>query len=226
MWVQEDSAPPPSKAYSSCTSPCRGACGNLHPCWPAQAPVLRSSSRSKRWWEKHTQRWTDTTGPESCLGALEACLGVRGLVVAHCGSKDTEREGTREFFILLLLFLFYFFILFSVFIYWLILLLWFSFLCCCFIFIVTFSKVCFLFFSFYLSFYSVLLFFSLLLVAFCLFPTQHGLQGPGSQARDWVWVLALGVLSPIQWTNREFQVPRNINRCEISWKSSSQHQDQ
>ena len=80
--------------------------------------------------------------------------------------------------------------------------------------------------SFYLSFYSVLFFFSLLLVAFCLFPTQHGLQGLGSQARYWAWVLAVGVLSSIHWTNKEFQVPRNINRCEISWKSSSHHQDQ
>ena len=181
VWGQEDWAPAQSKAYSSCTSPCRDACGNLHLWWPAQAPVLRSSSRSKRWWEKHTQRWTDTTGPESCLGALEACLGVRGLVVAHCGSKATEREGTRELFIfyiiiiVVLFFLSYFQFLFID---------WF---CCCgsrFFVVVSFLLlffivlflfyiviVCFLFFSFYLSFYCVLLFFSLLLVAFCLFPT-------------------------------------------------------
>ena len=46
-----------------------------------------------------------------------------------------------------------------------------------------------------------------------------------SQAGGWAQAPVVGALSPNRWTNREPQMPGNINRNEASRRSSSQHQD-
>ena len=46
-----------------------------------------------------------TAGPENYPEVLEGLLGRRGLALAHCGSKDTDRVGPRKIFFLLLFFL-------------------------------------------------------------------------------------------------------------------------
>ena len=57
------------------------------------------------------------------------------------------------------------------------------------------------------------------------FSPLHGLWGLCSQARGWAWAPVVGVLSPSCWNNRVLQAPGNINRCELSQRSSSWHQD-
>ena len=39
-------------------------------------------------------------GPETSLEVLEGLLGRWGLTVAHCGSKNTDRGGTRKILLL------------------------------------------------------------------------------------------------------------------------------
>ena len=50
-------------------------------------------------------------GSESYLEALEGLLGRWGLVLAHCGSKGTDRGGPRKIFLLPLLLSFILFLL-------------------------------------------------------------------------------------------------------------------
>ena len=49
-----------------------------------------------------------TVGPETYLEVLEGLQGRQGLAVAHCGDKDTDSRGPREF---LNLFIYYFYFL-------------------------------------------------------------------------------------------------------------------
>ena len=74
----------------------------------------------------------------------------------------------------------------------------------CFIFIICFGRFC---------------------LFFCHSAKTHDLEGLGSQGRGQAWVPMI-VPSPSHWTTRELQTPRNSNQCELSWRSSSQHQDQ
>ena len=57
------------------------------------------------------------------------------------------------------------------------------------------------------------------------FATPHSLQVLGSRARGQAKAPAVGALSPNHWTNKEPQTPGNIHQSEVSWRSSSQHQD-
>ena len=54
-------------------------------------------------------------------------------------------------------------------------------------------------------------------------PMLHILQGLDSQAWNQAWAPVMG--APSCWTTREIQAPGNINWCEFSLRSSSQHQD-
>ena len=47
----------------------------------------------------------------------------------------------------------------------------------------------------------------------------------GSQARGQARAPIAGAPSPNHWTNREPQIPGNINQSEASRRSSSRHQD-
>ena len=62
---------------------------------------------------------------------------------------------------------------------------------------------------------------------FCLFVSAVlcSLWGLGSQSRSQAWAPVVGVLSPSHWTNREIHPSGNMNQCELSQRSSSQHQD-
>ena len=95
--------------------------------------------------------------------------------------------------------------------------------CCCFVFIFVFSNIFFIF----LILFHFLFFVIVLLFVCCLFffATPRGLQGLGSQAGGWAWAAVVEVPSPNHWTNREPQTPGNINQCELSQRSSYQHQN-
>ena len=76
-------------------------------------------------------------------------------------------------------------------------------------------------------FYSLLLFsfsFFFSLYFFFFSPTTHGIWDPGPWARDQVWAPEAGALNPNCWSNRECQVPRNVNQSMVSQKSTLQHQ--
>ena len=65
----------------------------------------------------------------------------------------------------------------------------------------------------------------LLLCFFLVFTMPRSLRDLVSQAGGWAQAPVVGALSPNRWTNREPQMPGNINRNEASRRSSSQHQD-
>ena len=67
----------------------------------------------------------------------------------------------------------------------------------------------------------LLLFFFL----FSFFAMLCSLQDLGPQGRGWAWAPVVGAPSPNHWINREPQTPGNINRSEVSQRSSSRHQD-
>lgn len=59
-----------------------------------------------------------------------------------------------------------------------------------------------------------------LLFVFCANPWLGGSWFPGQG-----WGLSPhDSANPSHWTTRELQTPRNSNQCELSWRSSSQHQ--
>ena len=96
-----------------------------------------------------------TAGPETCLEVLEGLRGRRGLVVAHCGSKDTDRGGPRKIFLLL----WFFFCLFC-FVQLMVLL---------FLLFITFLIYIFFVFLLLLYFFAVLCFFLVFVLFFILF---------------------------------------------------------
>ena len=65
--------------------------------------------------------------PETYLEVLEGPLGRWGLAVVHNREKDTDRGGTREYFIFLLFLSLIFFLYFLFSFFFLLLLLWFCF---------------------------------------------------------------------------------------------------
>lgn len=140
---------------------------------------------------------------------------------------------------MIFLFLIYYFValcFFLIFI-WLFLGVWFMF---------TFFKVdCFCLFSWFLFVWEVLLFgcylsclvglSSIACLKFCLsvsfsyffslLSVMHGLWALGSPARSQAWASVVRVISPRQWTTREFLAPGNINWCEFSQSFPSWNQD-
>lgn len=66
--------------------------------------------------------------------------------------------------------------------------------------------------SLVLSFVCLFLF----LIFFSLLSVMHGLWALGSPARSQAWASVVRVISPRQWTTREFLAPGNINWCEFS----------
>jgi len=85
-------------------------------------------------------------------------------------------------------------------------------------------------FLFFVLFYFYHLFWALFVwggfvFVFCHTAKTHDLEGLGSQGRGQARAPMI-VPSPSHWTTRELQTPRNSNQCELSWRSSSHHQDQ
>ena len=60
---------------------------------------------------------------------------------------------------------------------------------------------------------------------FVFFAAPGGLQDLGSRAQGQAEASVVGAPSLNHWTNREPQTPGNIHQSEVSWRSSSQHQD-
>ena len=79
---------------------------------------------------------------------------------------------------------------------------------------------------FILCYYSAFfLFYSHSIFFFFFSPTTHSMWDPSSWARDQVWAPEAGALNPNCWSNREFQVPRNVNHSVVSRKSTVQCQN-
>ena len=57
-WVQPGRGLPPSKASSSCSSPCSHAHGSLCSSQPVLTHVLWASFKSRPWWKEHTQSFS------------------------------------------------------------------------------------------------------------------------------------------------------------------------
>ena len=98
--------------------------------------------------------------------------------------------------------------------------------CSCFNYSFIFPNIFFIFLIlFCFLFFDIVLLFFLSFFFFFVFTAPQSLRDLGSQAGGRARAPVVGGPSPNHWTKRDPQAPGNINRSEVSQRSSPQHQD-